>query len=140
MHALLVASQFMQSPSGYHLGAVKRIPRYVNGTIGYGICYDMNDNFRLAGYSDSDWGGSQDDQKSTTGWVFAFGSGAIAWCSKKQPITALSSTEAEYISAREAVWLCRLLEDLSERQDFATIILCANRSAISISKNPALHG
>lgn len=96
------------------------------------------------GYSDSDWGGSPDDRRSTSGWVFMLGSGAIAWSSKKQPITALSSTEAEYISvtsaACEAVWLRRLLQDMNEKQACPTTLMCDNKSAISIARNPILHG
>lgn len=77
--------------------------------MGYGIFYTRNEKFKLISYSDSDWRGSPDDRRSTTGWVFTLGSSAIAWCSKKQPITTLPSTEAEYISitsvACEAIWL-----------------------------------
>lgn len=91
----------------------------------------MNDNFKLASNTDFDWKGSQDDRKSITGLVFSLGFGAIAWCSKKKLIIALSSTEAKYIlviaATCEAVWLRRLLEDLCERQDSATIIICDNR-------------
>ncbi|XP_039142894.1 secreted RxLR effector protein 161-like [Dioscorea cayenensis subsp. rotundata] len=128
----------------HHLGAVKRILRYISGTIDYGIHYRRNEEFKLLGYSDSDWSGSQDDRKSTTGWVFSLGSGVIAWSSKKQAITALLSTEAEYISLTaavcEAVWLKRLLEDFGEKQSTPSVIVCDNRSAIAIAKNPILHG
>ncbi|XP_039117464.1 secreted RxLR effector protein 161-like [Dioscorea cayenensis subsp. rotundata] len=119
MFAVSMVARFMHSPSVHHLGAVKRILSYVKGTIGFGIHYKKGENFKLLGYSDNDWGGSQDDRKSTSGWVFSLGSGVIAWCSKKQSITALSSTEAEYISLTaatcEVVWLRRLLEDLNEK-------------------------
>lgn len=103
MHAVSMVFRFMQLPSMHHLGVVKRILRYINGTVNYGIYHNKNEEFKLLGHP------SQDDQKSTTGWVFSLGFGVVAWCSKKQPITALSSTEAEYISvtapAYEAVWL-----------------------------------
>ncbi|XP_039118961.1 secreted RxLR effector protein 161-like [Dioscorea cayenensis subsp. rotundata] len=107
MHAVSMVFRFMQSPSMHHLGVVKRILRYINGTVNYGIYHDKNEEFKLLGHPNSDEG-AQDDQKSTTGWVFSLGFGVVAWCSKKQPITALSSTEAECISvtapAYEAVW------------------------------------
>ncbi|XP_039141190.1 secreted RxLR effector protein 161-like [Dioscorea cayenensis subsp. rotundata] len=139
-----MVSWFMHSPSVHHLGAVKRILRYISGTIGYGIHYKKGENFKLMDYSDSDWGGSQDDRKSTIGWVFSLGSSVIAWCSKKQSITALSNTEAEYISltaaACEVVWLRRLLEDLNEKQEDSNVILCDNSSALSIARNPTHHG
>ncbi|XP_039123455.1 secreted RxLR effector protein 161-like [Dioscorea cayenensis subsp. rotundata] len=143
-HAVSMVSRFMQSPSVFHFGSVKRILRYISGTINYGIHYKKCEEFKLIGYSDSDWSGSQDDQRSTTGWVFSLGSGAIAWFSKKQAITALSSTEVEYISLTaaicEALWLRRLLDDLGEKQVVSSVIHCDNRSALSIAKNPILHG
>lgn len=79
-----------------------------------------------------------------SGWVFNLGSAAVSWSSKKKDITALSSTEAENISATsvacQAIWIRRLLEDLKENQLEATVIYCDNKSAIAIAKNPALHG
>lgn len=70
-------------------------------------------------------------------------SGAISWCSKKQPIVTLSSTEAEYVAASlcscQAVWLRRLMETIQQQQMGATTIFCDNVSAIKISKNPVLH-
>ncbi|XP_039146770.1 uncharacterized mitochondrial protein AtMg00810-like [Dioscorea cayenensis subsp. rotundata] len=56
----------------------------------------------LVGFTDNDWGGSRDDRRSTSGWTFSLGSVVIAWCSKKQPITALLNTEVAYISATSA--------------------------------------
>ncbi|XP_039138720.1 uncharacterized mitochondrial protein AtMg00810-like [Dioscorea cayenensis subsp. rotundata] len=82
MHAVSVVARFMQSPTKHQYGAVKRILRYVSGTTGYGLHYAKNDQFKLVGYSDSDWGGSPEDRRSTTRWVFSLGSGAVAWCSK----------------------------------------------------------
>jgi hypothetical protein len=65
---------------------------------------------------DVDWVGNVSNIRSTSGFMFSFGSGAINWSSKKQPIVALSSIEAEYrgatIVACEVVWLLKLLSDL----------------------------
>lgn len=97
-----VVSQFMDKPSYIHFGAAKRILRYIAGTIGFGIWYSSKDDVvfygKLYGYLDSDFGSCFDDQRSISAHVFTLGSGVIAWSSKKQPITALSSTEAEYIA------------------------------------------
>lgn len=73
------------------------------------------------------------------------GSTAVTWSSKKQEITTLSITEAEYISvtslACQPVWLRRLLSNIREEQKNAiTEIYCENRSAIALTKNPIQHG
>ena len=73
-----VASRFMHNPTKHHLGAVKRILKYVAGTSDYGIWNGKVQDLRLVGYSDSDWAGSVDDRKSTSGYVFTLGSGVIA--------------------------------------------------------------
>lgn len=58
-------------------GAAKRILHYIAGTLEHGIWYSYVSNFRLVGYTDSDWGGSVDDIKSTSGNTFSLGSGVI---------------------------------------------------------------
>ena len=89
----------MEKPKDAHWQATKRIFRYVKGTKRYGILYITSKNSELIGYTDSDWARSIDDQKSTSGYVFHMGSGAISWASKKQPIVALSTAEVEYVAA-----------------------------------------
>ncbi|KAL5824888.1 hypothetical protein ACOSQ3_020951 [Xanthoceras sorbifolium] len=98
----------------------------------------------LMGYSDSDWGRDPEERKSTTGYVFYFGSTAFTWTSKKQPIVALSSCEAEYVAVSfivcEAIWLRNLLAGLNHTQEGSTMIYVDNKSAIELSKNPIQHG
>ena len=86
MHAVSLISRFMETPKDSHWQAGKRILRYVKGTKGFGILYTTNNDFKLVGYTDSDWAGSLDDRKSTSRYMFHMGSGAISWASKKQPI------------------------------------------------------
>ena len=121
----------------------KCVLRYLKGTKNHGLKYVHNEDNRLIGYTDSDWGGSLDDGKSTSGYVFFLGTNAISWSSKKQKTTALSSTEAEYVSATEAsceaVWLRRILADLEQVQNDPTIIYCDNKSAIAMTENPVFH-
>ncbi|KAL0290736.1 UNVERIFIED_CONTAM: Retrovirus-related Pol polyprotein from transposon RE2 [Sesamum angustifolium] len=89
-------------------------------------------------YQDSDWAGSVDDMKSTSGYTFSLGSGIFSWASKKQATVAQSSAEAEYIAAaatsNQAIWLRRILEDMGEKQEEPTTIYCDNKSAIAITK------
>lgn len=67
-------------------------------------------------YSDSDWAGNKDSQKSTSGFIFILNGRPVSWCSKKQPTVALSSTIAEYIAltlaTKEIIWLRLLLTEL----------------------------
>jgi len=97
----------------------------VKGKRRYGISYSPFENFKLIGYNDSDWAGSVDDNKSTSGYVFHLGSGAISWAFKKQPIVALSTTKEEYVAATaatcQAIWM-RRLRDLCHDEDKGTTI------------------
>ncbi|KAJ0829337.1 putative RNA-directed DNA polymerase [Helianthus annuus] len=142
-YAVGVLSRFMQSPSKTHAGAAKKILRYIAGTCQFGIWYKRGTKVELFGYTDSDWAACIDDRKSVSGYVFSIGNGAISWCSKKQATVALSSTEAEYISATSAacqcIWLSRILEDLGIKQENATTIWCDSQSAINLSRNPVTH-
>eukprot|EP00253_Pinus_taeda_P004625 PITA_04625 len=143
MRAVSLISRFMERPKETHWQATKRILRYVNGTKGFGILYSSSESFMLTGYMDSDWAGSVDDRKSTSGYVFHMGSGAISWASKKKPVVALSTAEAEYVAATttacQEVWLRRVLRDLCHEQENGTTIYCDNSSAIALSKNSVFH-
>ena len=98
----------------------------------------------MIGYSDSDWGGDTESHKSTSGYVFNIGSGAVSWSSKKQSVVALSSTEAEYIAlcatGCQALWLRWMMNELKCTQKKETMLYCDNNSAIALSKNPVFHG
>ena len=99
MFVVSFISRFMELPNNTHWKVGKRILRYIAGTTNFGIQYTPNSNFKLIGYTDSDFAGSIDDRKSTSSYVFSFGSGSVAWESKKQPIVTLSRAEAEYVAA-----------------------------------------
>ncbi|XP_058732917.1 secreted RxLR effector protein 161-like [Vicia villosa] len=97
-----ITSRFMEKPKVSHLNAIKRVLRYIKGTLGCGILFPATDNggkCELLGYTDSSWCGDKDDRKSTAGYVFMFSGAPISWCSKKEPVFAFSSCEAEYIPA-----------------------------------------
>lgn len=74
-------------------------------------------NFRLRGYSDAYWAKDRDERKSTYGYAFILGGGAISWCSKKQSCIALYTMESEYVACsaavQEAVWLRRFMQRLN---------------------------
>jgi len=97
----------------------------------------------LYGYADAAYG-NVDNNKSITGYVFLVADGAITWCSKKQITTALSSTEAEYVtlseSACEACWLRSLYDELGLLpKELPMLVLGDNEGAIAMTKNPQFH-
>lgn len=140
-----IVSRFMERPIVEHLNVVKRILRYVSGTLSLGCFYGRKNGkeTELVGYSDSDLAGDVDDRKSTSGAVFYLGSSLVAWISQKQKVVALSSCEAEYIAATtaacQAIWLARLLGDLKNQEPKKLMLLVDNKSAISLCKNPVHH-
>lgn len=115
---------------------LKRVVRYLLGTENYELRLDGGEakGLPLSGYSDADWAGDSQDRKSTSGFLFQVGQATVSWASRKQNCVATSTMEAEYIAlseaSSEAVWLRRLLGELGEVQQEATIIHEDNRSCI----------
>jgi predicted peroxiredoxin len=140
LFAVSILSRFMHCASEMHLKAAKRILRYIKGTIDYGVKFESCPTFKLCGFSDSDWAGSIDDMKSTSGYCFSLGSGIFSWCTKKQETVAQSTAEAEFIAATAAVnqvvWLKKILFDLHLQQNHKIKVFIDNQAAIAISKNP----
>jgi transposase InsO family protein len=138
-----VVSRYMSNPKKPHLDAVRHILRYVKGTINFGILYKRTENCQMVGYCDADYAGDYGTRRSTTGYSFSLGSGAISWCSKRQPTVALSSTEAEYrsaaMAAQESTWLKQLLKDLHQPTEYQVRIFCDNLSSIRLAENPVFH-
>lgn len=82
----------MQSPKVTHWTAVKRILRYLSGTLDYGLHITKSSHLSLTAFSDSDWASDPDDRRSTSGWCVFVGKVRVAWSSKKQCIVSMSST------------------------------------------------
>jgi len=140
--AVGVVSKFNSDPSSAHLTAVKRIFRYLKGTVMLGLRYEKSGN-ALIGYSDADWAGDLDNRRSTTGNTFMMAGAAISWFSKRQATVALSTAEAEYVAlssaVQEAVWLEKLLSDIKYTRDGPIVIMEDNQGAIAIAQNPVGH-
>ena len=137
----------MQKPKVSHLAAVKRILRYLKGTFDYGILFpavDKGKECKLVGYTDSSWCSDIEDRKSTAGYVFMLGGATIAWSSRKEPVVALSSCEAEYIAASlcacQATWMVNLVEEITGKNHGAITMKIDSMSAINLAKNPIAHG
>jgi hypothetical protein len=143
-YGVSVVSQFMQAPRKPHLDAVRCILRYIKHILQCGIFYETKSQLQVHGYTNADRVGNVSNRRSTSGFMFSFGSGAVSWSSKKQPIVALSSTEAEYrgviIFACEVVWLQKLLSDLGQLVDVPIVIYCDNINSILLANNSIYHG
>ncbi|KAL6318562.1 hypothetical protein AAG906_000640 [Vitis piasezkii] len=97
MYSVCLCARFQSCPKESHLSVVKRILRYLKGTMNIGLWYPKGDNFELIGFSDADFVGCRVERKSTSGTCHFLGHSLVSWHSKKQNSVALS-TEAEYIA------------------------------------------
>ena len=147
-HAVSVLAQFVSAPLPQHWDAAMRVLRYLKGTAHLGLVFrgtgDLTSGVNLDPcYTDSDWGGDIDDRKSRSGVVCKLAGSAVSWLSKKQTTVALSSAEAEYGAAGEAVkfilWLRQLLMELGYPQLARTILLGDNQVCIAIASNDVFH-
>lgn len=137
-------SQFMQTPLVHHMEAVKRILRYVKGTIHHGVTLWRSDTSRLdltSGYTDADWAGDPNTRKSVTGYCVYLGASLIAWKSRKQRTVARSSTEAEYralaSTVAEVIWIRKL--GATKRYFFSADCFFRNLS-MTFGSNRLSHG
>jgi Reverse transcriptase (RNA-dependent DNA polymerase) len=136
-------SQFMAVPIDIHWQAVKRIFRYLKGTIHHVIQLQRSSSLSLTAYSDADWADCPDDRRSTTGYAIFLGRNLVSWSSKKQPTVARSSTEAEYRSmamvTSELIWLRSLLTELHVSLPSPPVLYCDNLGATFSAANLVFH-
>ncbi|KAH9697399.1 hypothetical protein KPL71_023589 [Citrus sinensis] len=143
-YAVSVVSRFMSNPGKLHWDAVKWVMRYLKGTLDHSLMYGKSKHevCEVRGYVDSDFTGDLDRRKSISGYLFMLDSCLISWKATLQHIVALSSTEAEFVVAIEAVkesmWLRGLLNELWLKQKTVEIF-CDNQSAIQLIKNQVYH-
>lgn len=137
------ASQHLEKPEKMHWNAVKRILKYLKGTISYGLYYPRNEDIRLSVFCDSDYAGDVLTRRSTTGFVVKFGEATIAWSSQRQKVVALSTTEAEYLAScqavKEIVWIQSILQNIINQKEITTTLYMDSQSAIRLIKNPEYH-
>lgn len=132
-------SRFNSNFGKAHWMAVKRIFRYLKGTLDYGLSYTNSAETGFIGYSDADWASDIYKRRSCTGYVFKLSVGAISWGSKRHATVALSSTEAQYmaISAaiQEGIWLKQFGQQLDVNiKERAVKLGCDNQSALSLAE------
>ncbi|PKU86287.1 Retrovirus-related Pol polyprotein from transposon TNT 1-94 [Dendrobium catenatum] len=136
------ACQHMHQPTVQNFQDLKRLLRYIKGTLSFGLPITAGD-LTLRTYTDADWASDSSDRKSISGFCTFLGPNLISWTVKKQVTVAKSSTEAEYRSLSAAtsdvIWLRRLVEELDLPQQSPTPIHCDNTSAIALARNPVFH-
>nr|GEW90308.1 copia protein [Tanacetum cinerariifolium] len=142
MFSVCLCARFQEAPKTSLLEAVKRIFRYIKGTMQLRLWYPKRTGIKIVVYADSDHAGDYVDQKSTSGICTFVGYCLTSWFSKKQTALAISTTEAEYVSAgkacQQALWMKQVLIDYDIRLNDVPI-MCDNKGTIDLSKNPMQH-
>jgi hypothetical protein len=155
-YAVSQVGRYSSAPLNRHWNMVKRILRYVAGTVFWGLQFRREDYLQevqsesrgeglvLRGHVDSDWGGDETTSRSTTGYVLWLGTMPVAWKSKLQQKIGMSATEAEVIAAsdccREVVWLRNLLHEMSLLAPGPTIVREDNSGCLLIAKRSTAGG
>ena len=124
-YSVSFCARSMQKPTGSDWQNVKRIFRYLKGTVARSLNYTPEESPRLVGYSDSDYANCPTSRKSVGGYIFLIGNHPISWNSTKQNIVATSVMEAEYIAAhsasQEAVFLSKVILDFLGNLSFRVV-------------------
>ncbi|PKU87036.1 Retrovirus-related Pol polyprotein from transposon TNT 1-94 [Dendrobium catenatum] len=141
-YSVNILSQHMHDPLPPHFYLLKRLLRYIRGTLHYGLPITKS-NLILKSFSDADWAGDPITRKSTSGYCSFLGDTLISWTVKKQRTVSRSSTESEYRAlaalTTDIVWLRRLLTKFGISQNYPTDLYCDNMSAIALANNPIFH-
>jgi hypothetical protein len=126
-----------------HLTALKRILRYLCGSLDYGLLLRPSLTSELVVYTDVDWADCPDTRRSTSGYAVFLSTNLVSWVAKRQPIVSCSSAEAEYRAVANGVakafWLHQLPQELHNPLQRATPIYCDNINDFYLSTNPVQH-
>ncbi|MFS7942027.1 putative RNA-directed DNA polymerase [Helianthus anomalus] len=142
MYPTCLCARYQSNPKQSHLTIVKRILRYLKGCPSIGLWYPRSGDFTLSGFADSNFGSCKQNAKSTTAGFQFFGTRLVTWQCKKQTAVALSTCEAEYVSASsycsQILWIQQQMRDFG-LQFLDTPIFVDNEAAINVTKNPVHH-
>jgi hypothetical protein len=142
MFSVCMCARYQASHRESHLKATKRILRYLKSIPNVDLWYPKYSNFELIGYSDVDYVGCKINRKSTSGTCQLLGRSLVSWSSKKQNSVALSTAEAEYISAgsccAQLLWMKATLKYYGIKFNQVPL-LRDNESAVKITTNPVQH-
>jgi hypothetical protein len=135
--------QSLHTPTNFHMAAVKRILRYVQGALNIGLKFHSASSLKPSAFSDDDWAGCPNDRRSTSGFAMYLGSNLVLWSSRKQITVLRSSTEVEYKTLANAmieiVWVQLVLKELDIKQSSTLVLWCDNIGAKYLSANPTFH-
>ncbi|KAL5570490.1 hypothetical protein UlMin_027065 [Ulmus minor] len=132
--------QFMHSPTSTHWLSVKRILRYLRGTMQQGLRLNPSQDLHIQAYTDADYASTPDDRKSSSGYCIFFGDNLVSWSATKQKVVSRSSAELEYrglaIAAAEIIWTLSLLQELCIPQSQVPLLWFDNISSSYMAANP----
>ena len=135
-------SKFNQNPGLVHWEGVKRVMRYLSGTVSEGLLYRRGAEVEVWGYSDAGHGGEKETSRGRHGYVFLSGGAAVSWRSAMMKVVTHSSCESEYVglseAGNEAVYLQQLQEEMKIGQE-CVLLLGDNESSIKLAENPVFH-
>jgi hypothetical protein len=133
----------MHAPTVTHAGLLKRILRYLKGTVSLGIHLFVAPTPTITAYTDADWAGCPDTRRSTSGHAIFIGDSIVSWSSKRQTTVSRSSAEAEYRGVAnvvsECTWLRQLLHEFHCDVLKATVAYCDNISSVYMARNLVHH-
>jgi len=136
-------NRLCQTAEEEHWGLLKRVLRYIKGTLDYGLHLSVSTSTAIHVYSDFDWAGCSVNRKSTSGYAVFLGTNLISWVSRKKRTIARSSTEAEYKGladvATEVTWVISLLREVGLHTGEPTTLWCDNLGATYLVANPVFH-
>jgi len=136
-------NQYISTPTMDHWQGIKRILRYLQGTMNLCLHIKPSNDLDIMGYSDADWATNTDDRKSMGGQCVFLGETLVSWSSRKQKVVSRSSTESKYRALADLVaeiaWIRSLLTELKLPMLRKPILWCDNLSAKSIASNPVMH-
>jgi hypothetical protein len=142
-YAVQQVCMHMHDPRVSHFNALKRILRYVKGTLDMGLQMRPSPLRSLVGFTDADWAGCPDTRRSTSGYCIFLGDNLLSWSSKRQSVVSRSSAEAEYRGIANVVaelcWIRNLLLELHYPVSRASLVYTDNISALYLAANPIQH-